>query len=257
MPVVRVRIGTFHYPLLLPEVASGALVTTLLWGLLVPCCCQCCGLGHWYGRYLHHVWDLLGPLQWGERVGAVRSWGLVLLPRSGLSVSWTLLLWAEGPESHGFLWLEGWCRSCCLVPCSRSHCCGWEARVIVSPALLLLGFLWGSLLWLGIQDCRYHLHCFPSPASSVYFSPSTLFFVFVFFLFGHAVCGILVPRQGSKQTRPLAVRVWHPDYWTAREFSVYPVVCTVVQMCGILCNPDVWGRDTYWVKDILLLIVVG
>ena len=34
MPVVRVRIGTFHYPLLLPEVASGALVTTLLWGLL-------------------------------------------------------------------------------------------------------------------------------------------------------------------------------------------------------------------------------
>ena len=99
MPVVRVRIGTFHHPLLLPEVASGALVTTLLLGLLVPCC----GLGHWYGRYLHHVWGLLGPLQWGERVGAVRSWGLELSPRSGLLFSWTLLLWAEGPESHGSL----------------------------------------------------------------------------------------------------------------------------------------------------------
>ena len=214
MPVVRVRIAPWRHPLLLPEVASGALVTALLWGWLAPCSYQCCGLGHCYVRFLHHVWDPLGPLQWGR--GWVR-WGAGVwccYHIQGYQFHGHCCCGQRGQSPMGLCDLEGWCRYCCL-----GHCCGCGSRIsgatsTVSPVL-------------------------PPLCISVH----PLFFFF--FFFGHAVCGILVPQQGSKQTRPLAVRVWHPDYWTAREFSVCPVLRTVVQMCGNLCNPGVLGRDIF------------
>lgn len=116
-----------------------------------------------------------------------------------------------------------------------------ERPVIVSPALLLRFSLVFTAVT-GDPGLQVPPPLFPQSCRLCVFQSSHSFF---FFLFGHAVCGILVPRQGSKQTRPLAVRVWHPDYWTAREFSVYPVFCTIVQTCGILCSPHVLGRDTF------------
>ena len=133
--------------------------------------------------------------------------------------------------------------------------------VSVTGGVMLL-LLPRSLLWLRSQSrchlpCRSQVFCgvrccgcdpgFQVPPPLVPRSCLLCVFRFThsFFFFGHAVCGILVPQQGSKQFRPLAVRVWHPDYWTAREFSVCPVLCTVVQMCGNLSNPGVLDRDIF------------
>ena len=40
---------------------------------------------------------------------------------------------------------------------------------------------------------------------------------FVLFFPHCVVCGILVPRPGIK-LKPLAVKAWSPNHWTAREF---------------------------------------
>ena len=40
-----------------------------------------------------------------------------------------------------------------------------------------------------------------------------------FFLCGYAACGILVPGPGI-EPRPLTMKAWSPDHWTAREFPL-------------------------------------
>ena len=42
----------------------------------------------------------------------------------------------------------------------------------------------------------------------------------IFSFSGHMACGILVPWLGI-EPRPSAVRAWHPNHWTTREFSVF------------------------------------
>ena len=50
-------------------------------------------------------------------------------------------------------------------------------------------------------------------------SPEIFSFIFFFFFGLHCVAyGISVPQPGIEPT-PLAVELWSPNHWTAREFS--------------------------------------
>ena len=56
----------------------------------------------------------------------------------------------------------------------------------------------------------------------LFFSLLPFFFLFCFGLH-HLACGILVPWPGT-EPRPLAVRTWSPNHWTAREFPILPLL---------------------------------
>ena len=226
MPVVRVRIAPWRHPLLLPEVASGALVTALLWGWLAPCSYQCCGLGHCYGRFLHHVWDLLGPLQWGR--GWVR-WGAGVwccYHIQGYQFHGHCCCGQRGQSPMGLCDLEGWCRYCCL-----GHCCGCGSRIsgatsTVSPVL-------------------------PPLCISVH----PLFF---FFFFWPCCLWDLSSPTRIKTNQALgseSLASWLLD--CQRIFSLSSLTYSCTDVWKSLQSWCIGQRHFYWVKDILLLIVVG
>ena len=248
MPVVRVRIATFHHPLLLPEVVSGALVTALLWGWLVPCCYQCCGLGHCYGRFLHHVWDLLAPLQWRGR-GWVR-WG------AGAWCCYHI----QGYQFHGH---------CCCGQRGQNPMglCDWRGDVAivasvtavaekpesVSPALPLPGFLWGPLLWL-----RSRISGATSTGSPLLpplcISVHPLFF---FFFWPCCLWDLSSPAR-IKTIQALgseSLASWLLD--CQRIFSLSSLMYSCTDVWKSQQSWCIGQRHFYWVKDILLLIIVG
>ena len=85
-----------------------------------------------------------------------------------------------------------------------------------------------------------------------------LLFVFVFLLH-HTACRILVSRPGIEPV-PLAVKVWSPNPWTSREFSVYFVlfclfVCLYLAVLDLHCCMQAFSSCREW--GLLFIAVHG
>lgn len=89
---------------------------------------------------------------------------------------------------------------------------GLTRGIVASLFLFWLSSLWGPIFPRGTLNCLVSSHCL----------------LFSFFPSFAALCGLclLVP-QPQIESQPLAVKVWHPNHSTCREFPVfskYPLI---------------------------------
>ena len=102
-----------------------------------------------------------------------------------------------------------------------------QARVQVGFTYLLPSCFRGSMCRSGCQEVRLSASCWLKLANLNAFLPPSWetglcgvhlphHFIFIFWLHC-AACGILALQPGIKPL-PMAVKVWHPNHWTTREF---------------------------------------